>query len=77
MVRIDTAAVNRSPAGNYLITYSLRSDKSQTGTIAFTNQRLACDHFDRASATPLCTIRRKTRPSNTIIIGMFDSLARA
>jgi fibro-slime domain-containing protein len=76
MVRIDTAAVTDLLPGNYLITYSLRSDKSQTGTIAFTISALPADHFDVLPDTVMYD-PKKDSPVDTIIIGMFDSLARA
>jgi fibro-slime domain len=76
MVRIDTAAVTDLLPGNYLITYSLRSDKSQTGTISFTINSLPPDHFDVLPDSAQYD-QKKDAPVDTIVIGMFDSLAQA
>ena len=72
IVRIDTAAITELPPGDYLISYSLRSDKSQTGTIPFIINSLPPDHFDILTDSITLDLK-KDAVVNSIVIGMLDS----
>jgi fibro-slime domain-containing protein len=72
IVRIDTTAITELPPGDYLISYALRSDKSQTGTIPFTINSLPPDHFDILIDSMTLDLK-KDAVVDSIVINMLDS----
>ena len=73
IVKIDTAAITDLPPGNYQISYYLRSDKSQTGTIPFIISALPPDHFDILVDSMTLNLK-KDAVIDSLVIGFFDSI---
>jgi fibro-slime domain-containing protein len=75
-VKIDTTAITGLLPGTYIIHYYLHSDNSQYGAISFTITALPGDHFDILADTMTLNLK-KDAPTDSIVIGMFDSTASA
>ncbi|MBN1756783.1 MAG: fibro-slime domain-containing protein [Chitinispirillaceae bacterium] len=74
-VILDTLSMHGLEPGDYLLSYYLRTDRSQNGSIPFTVHALPVDHFD------LLTDSMTLDPVSdamldSIVIGYFDSTAQ-